>query len=276
MTTDKRFAVVAEARPFQDWGRYTVKGEEFSAALPASPAMTTQKTQVALMTTRTERVLGSYSEGVAYAINTYENVLRHSLDEFIANIRAKRSRIREWSDQKDITVDGFAGKQFTILERGVPGVAQFFRTKDHLYWFEAMGAPADDPRMQRFFTSLVLSKKLEATEVRDGIGAQPEDSIDPSTILNGRDVDQKVVVLTRPEPSYTEDARRGRITGVVVIKAVFGSHGAVTNIRTVSQLPLGLTEQAIRAAQQIRFVPAVKDGKRVSMWLQLEYNFNLY
>jgi hypothetical protein len=41
-------------------------------------------------------------------------------------------------------------------------------------------------------------------------------------------------------------------------------------------LPGGLTEAAVRAARAISFVPATKDGKPVSMWMQLEYNFNLY
>jgi len=41
-------------------------------------------------------------------------------------------------------------------------------------------------------------------------------------------------------------------------------------------LPFGLTEQAIAAARQIKFVPAVKDGRPVSVFMQLEYNFNLY
>ena len=36
------------------------------------------------------------------------------------------------------------------------------------------------------------------------------------------------------------------------------------------------TEKAIGAARQIRFVPARKNGQPVSMYMQLEYNFNLY
>jgi outer membrane biosynthesis protein TonB len=44
----------------------------------------------------------------------------------------------------------------------------------------------------------------------------------------------------------------------------------------VQGLPYGLTEQAIAAARKLKFVPAMKDGKNVSMWIQLEYNFNLY
>jgi len=38
----------------------------------------------------------------------------------------------------------------------------------------------------------------------------------------------------------------------------------------------GLTEKAIAAARQIRFVPATRNGQPVSMYMQLEYNFNLY
>jgi len=44
----------------------------------------------------------------------------------------------------------------------------------------------------------------------------------------------------------------------------------------VSGLPHGLTEQAIAAARKLKYIPAVKDGKYASMWMQLEYNFNLY
>jgi TonB family protein len=67
-----------------------------------------------------------------------------------------------------------------------------------------------------------------------------------------------------------------QITGTVVLKCVFASDGRVTNIRVVQGLPNGLTEKSIEAARKIRFIPATKDGRNVSMWMQLEYNFNLY
>ncbi|HEX7771073.1 MAG TPA: TonB family protein, partial [Pyrinomonadaceae bacterium] len=95
-------------------------------------------------------------------------------------------------------------------------------------------------------------------------------------IFTGRDVTTKARLISKPEPQYTEDARKNQITGTVVLKCVFSSNGTVTNIRTVNGLPHGLTERAIAAARQIKFVPATKDGHQVSMWMQLEYNFNLY
>jgi TonB family protein len=95
-------------------------------------------------------------------------------------------------------------------------------------------------------------------------------------IFSGREVTSKARLLAKPEPQYTEDARKNQIVGTVVLKVVFASNGSVSNIRTVSGLPYGLTERAIAAARQIKFVPATKDGHPVSMWMQLEYNFNLY
>jgi TonB family protein len=138
-----------------------------------------------------------------------------------------------------------------------------------------MGAPVDDPRIQRFFSSLILGKNLEGTEVRDGLGAEsPSTQVSP--VLRTTELDRKPVVLTRPEARYTESARQGRITGVIVLKAVFGSNGRVTDIEIVSGLPNGLNDQALKAAKQIRFVPGVKGGNLASCSLQLEYYFNIY
>jgi TonB family protein len=99
---------------------------------------------------------------------------------------------------------------------------------------------------------------------------------DYNKVFSSRDVTSRARVLEKPEPQYTEAARKNQVTGTVVLKAVFSSSGSVTNISTIRGLPDGLTERAIAAAKQIRFVPAQKDGRNVSMWMQLEYNFNLY
>jgi TonB family protein len=99
---------------------------------------------------------------------------------------------------------------------------------------------------------------------------------DYNRIFRSSEVSSRARVLSKPEPSYTESARKNQITGTVVLRAVFSSSGSVTNISTIRGLPDGLTERAISAAKQIKFTPAMKDGHPVSMWMQLEYNFNLY
>jgi TonB family protein len=95
-------------------------------------------------------------------------------------------------------------------------------------------------------------------------------------VFKPNEVSSKARIISRPEPQYTEEARKNQVSGTVVLRAVFSSNGTVTNIRTVSGLPNGLTERAMAAARQIRFTPATKDGHAVSQYIQIEYNFNLY
>ncbi|MCU1264736.1 MAG: hypothetical protein JWM21_1054 [Acidobacteria bacterium] len=99
---------------------------------------------------------------------------------------------------------------------------------------------------------------------------------DYNKVFSGKEVTSKARVTFKPEPQYTEDARKNQITGTVVLQAIFTASGQVTSIREVRGLPNGLTEKAIAAARQIRFEPAMKDGRPVSMYMHLEYNFNLY
>jgi TonB family protein len=111
----------------------------------------------------------------------------------------------------------------------------------------------------------------------DGPGGDSgNDPYDPDQVFPVSKVAQRARVLAKPEPQYTEEARRKQITGTVVLRVVFSRFGEVTNIRAVQSLPFGLTEKAIVAARQIRFSPATKDGHPVSVYMQLEYNFNLY
>ena len=90
------------------------------------------------------------------------------------------------------------------------------------------------------------------------------------------EVELRARVLFKPEPQYTEEARRNQTIGTVLLSAVFSNSGQVVQIHAVRTLPFGLTEQAIAAARQIRFEPAMKGGHAVSVFMQLEYNFNLY
>ena len=107
-----------------------------------------------------------------------------------------------------------------------------------------------------------------------GIGGSTGDN--PDRVRRVPEVTQRARILTKPEPEYTEEARRNQITGTVVLRVVFSASGQVLDIRTVNSLPFGLTERAIMAARRIQFIPAMKDNHPVSVHMQLEYNFNLY
>ena len=90
------------------------------------------------------------------------------------------------------------------------------------------------------------------------------------------ELSRKAVLVYKPEPDYTEEARKGNVTGVVRLRAVLSASGKLTNITVVKTLPRGLTDEAVRAARHILFFPAIKDGRPVSQWVTLEYHFNIY
>jgi hypothetical protein len=92
-------------------------------------------------------------------------------------------------------------------------------------------------------------------------------------------------VKEKPEPDWPTDIKK-KSEVVIVLRAVFSSDSTVTNIRFVetrSNEPPDysldeikeLVERAEEAAAKIKFKPATKDGKNVSMWMQLEYSFQL-
>lgn len=97
--------------------------------------------------------------------------------------------------------------------------------------------------------------------------------VDGERIYKGEDVDKKAYIIKKPEPHYTEAARKAGIKGKVTLLAILSSDARVTHIEVLSGLPMGLTETAVAAARSIRFLPAQKNGVAVSEWVKLEYNY---
>lgn len=68
-------------------------------------------------------------------------------------------------------------------------------------------------------------------------------------------------ILSKPVPIYTEEARAKKIEGEVLLEVNFGASGKIQVLRVVRGLGHGLDDAAVRAAEQIRFKPALKDGQ---------------
>ncbi len=85
----------------------------------------------------------------------------------------------------------------------------------------------------------------------------------------------RLVIHAKPDPGYTEEARRHGTGGRVRIRAIFAADGTVKHPLAVRMLPHGLTEKALEAARRISFQPATVDGRPVSQFLMLEYGFEV-
>ncbi len=83
------------------------------------------------------------------------------------------------------------------------------------------------------------------------------------------------VKIFYPQPQYTEDARRARIQGVVILEATINREGEVVDVRVLKGLPMGLDQSALETAKQWRFKPATENGKPVAVFFNLLVNFSL-
>ncbi len=96
------------------------------------------------------------------------------------------------------------------------------------------------------------------------------------TVFTVHDVTRRAVITAKPEPQFTEEARKNNVTGEVTLRMVLSASGQVLSIVPIKRLPDGLTEKAIEAARKIQFTPAEKDGHKVSQYVSVVYNFNIY
>lgn len=113
---------------------------------------------------------------------------------------------------------------------------------------------------------------------RDGGGGPGGggDGVDYNRTFRPAEVSRRAQINSKPQPGYTDEARKNQVSGTVRLRAVLNSNGTVTGISAVQRLPDGLTEKAIAAARGISFTPAQKDGHPVSQYVTLEYSFTLY
>ncbi len=75
---------------------------------------------------------------------------------------------------------------------------------------------------------------------------------------------------------FSEEARKAKYQGVVVLEIIVGTDGTVHNPRVVRSLGMGLDEKARERVMVWKFDPATKDGRPVAVVMNIEVAFNLY
>jgi TonB family protein len=92
---------------------------------------------------------------------------------------------------------------------------------------------------------------------------------------SGEGATTPVDILEKPRPEYTAEGRRLKIEGDVVLEMVFLANGSIQVNRVISGLGHGLDDAAMRAAQQIKFKPAKRDGQPVDFPARVRIEFRL-
>jgi protein TonB len=83
------------------------------------------------------------------------------------------------------------------------------------------------------------------------------------------------VVLYQVEPEFSEEARKAKFSGNVLVYLWVDADGKPSHVRVVRPIGMGLDEKAVEAVRQYRFKPAMKDGKPVQVDLFVDVNFQI-
>lgn len=82
-------------------------------------------------------------------------------------------------------------------------------------------------------------------------------------------------VILKVEPEYSEEARKAKFQGTVVLFVVVDEKGNPRDLKVMRPLGLGLDQKAIEAVEKWKFRPGMKDGKPVAVQATIEVNFRL-
>lgn len=83
-------------------------------------------------------------------------------------------------------------------------------------------------------------------------------------------------VLENPSPDYSEEARKAKYQGTVVLWLIVDASGRPRDVKVARSLGMGLDQKAIEAVRLWKFQPAMKDGTPVAVQINVEVNFHLY
>jgi TonB family protein len=83
-------------------------------------------------------------------------------------------------------------------------------------------------------------------------------------------------VISSVDPEYSDEARRAKYTGIVVVSLIVDAQGNPQHVNVVRRLGMGLDEKAVEAVRQYKFKPAMFQGHAVPVEVNIEVNFQIY
>jgi protein TonB len=84
------------------------------------------------------------------------------------------------------------------------------------------------------------------------------------------------IPIYKPEPPYSEQARKAKYQGTVVLWIVVDAQGAVTDAQVVKPLGMGLDQNAVTTVRTWKFKPAMRNGAPVPVKVMVEVSFRLF
>jgi TonB family protein len=274
------------------WEKYSVPEHNVSVLLPRMPIRIDRNITCSGEETRQ---YGAYTDGGVYVLSVTKRVEPPFRCQRIGGIKQidfetrlatlmEAPRVGEVT-KTDISKGALQGKKI----QNKNGAYYLYNDPEHDRWFELwiMGVDETKAEAKNFLDSFEIEKKTTGINIKDGAPsaggddmADPEGPVAATPLLNptgkGDSDSTGVQVILKTIPQYTEEARRNRISGTVILRVRFLRNGAIGSITPMATLQGGLTEQAIAATRKIVFVPAKIKGVFTSTEKTIEHRFNTF
>ena len=176
-------------------------------------------------------------------------------------------------DEGDVDVEVTVGKKGEVLEAKALSGPECLRL-DVVRWVRTFhySAPARAPAITTFSFGITNPKEANAGEAKSPTGTTKgaEAGSDSTEAVTAP------VPIFKPEPPYSDEARKARVEGILVFVIVVDRQGNVSDVRAVSKpLGKGLDESAVNTLRTWKFKPATRGGRPVTVRVQVETKFRL-
>jgi TonB family protein len=258
----------------QDWKPLTTNDKEFNISMPEKVTIYRRgeyRTESATVSESYE--IGSFYKGSAMVCRIF-----HTNDpQAILNTETRFSSFRD-AKRSSIKINGIKAERFIGQRNDSHFEAIGFVRNNRLYLVQVAARTAENLYLKYFLGSINIKGMTSSVATAVSSTIKPQPTLVP-VVGEGEpepaNANLKPIILYAAKATYSERARQNRVRGTVSVSAVFSVRGEVINVKILKGLPDGLNDEAIGAAQRIRFLPAEKDGKPVNVRMTMEFTFDL-
>ena len=175
----------------------------------------------------------AYQDGVVYLLIYFANPKNEERLEFFLDQQLKMSELRnaEVLTTNETSENGrrILTYQFNKYDFrksfSYPGTLKLVGDKDRTFALLAIGKDQTDASVTQFLQSLEIADKPNGVDVGAGAGNASDVNEPADTIVAANTASRKAMIIIKPEPHYTEAARRKKLQGSVTLRAVLSASG---------------------------------------------------
>lgn len=222
-------------------------------------------------------------------IDLFKGAAKEIQDRLIEMFRDPDNRRAKLADSDK---NGFKAASIESRSEGLYFKRHFFRRLDRLYVMTGASRNPESPIVKEFFESVMLVKdglvmspnlsdKLEdAAKVKmllpKAFVDKGSNSAAPSEVVDEGPLERKAVIVFQPTLQFPPiDSRFDRTSNLLKVKVLLLANGTVGEVEAITKTTRSIEQEGLEAAKGIKFLPAEKDGKPVSVYRTIQFSLNI-